>query len=340
MKGGGEAVKIKMINLSLILIFLFSAFSLAQVMAQCSTCQGTGKVVCPYCEGETLGKPNVVLSGWILRTSEGKVFVIGFFLNNEDFGVYGTPVAEVKSETQTSYTNSSPRTYFPPHEPINTTITIGRINQIDYSYFSNEQFLRPIITVTELDDITCSVCNGTGFVTCPECGDALIDIGGEDQIDDPTIDGETKEEISISFPFDWTIIGVGAVAAEAIAAFVLVKRKKVTEKDLRGLSSNEFQNWVIQRLLGKASSPRDSRIGTDGYTAEGHPIKIMQSDNIGGNVIDNFASVIGRIKAKNGIVVAFSFSDDVYRGIVRAKRNYRIEIKKVTVKELIESRQI
>ena len=88
------------------------------------------------------------------------------------------------------------------------------------------------------------------------------------------------------------------------------------------------------------ASQRESSMGIDGYTAEGIPILIKQSENVGANVIDSFASVIGRQNVRNGIVVAFSFSDDIYRGIVRAKRNYRIDIKKVTVKELIARRPL
>ena len=186
-------------------------------------------------------------------------------------------------------------------------------------------------------DPTCSVCDGTGYVTCPECGGVEIDLGEGNQIDD--IDyGKRKqiEDPGISLPFNWTIIGVSAAATVTMVGYVLVKRNKMSEKNLRRLSNNEFQNWVIQRLRGKTSSLDYSRMGIDGFTTEGHPIKIVQSDTVDGNVIDSFASLILRVKEKNGIVVAFSFSDNVYRGIVRAKRNYGIEIGKVTVKELIE----
>ena len=118
-------IKTKMIKVTLIVILLFSALNVAPVMAQCPTCQGTGKVVCPNCDEDPLLKPTIVTSGWTTRTGDGKVFVTGYFLNKEDVGVYGTPIAEVKTESQTTYTNSSPRTYFPPHETINITITIG-----------------------------------------------------------------------------------------------------------------------------------------------------------------------------------------------------------------------
>jgi hypothetical protein len=301
-----------MMKIALIAILLFSAFNVAQVRAE---------------------QPNITAI-WRTSVGEGKVVVTAFFKNEGDVGVYGTPIATVEAITRT-YTNASQRTYFTPHEQIDITITIGGIIPVDYNHLSGLQHVMAKVTVSEV-----ALIDGGGG---EEKEDVIIDGGGGEEKEDVIIDGgggEEKEDVSISLPVDWTIVGVGVVAGLAIAAVVVVRRKKVTEEDLRKLPSNEFQNWVIQRFLGKASSLRDSRIGIDAYTAEGQPIQIKQSDNIGRNEIDKFASVIGRIKAKNGIVVAFSFSDDVYRGIVRARINYRIEIKKVTVKELIESREI
>lgn len=341
-------IKNKIIKVTLIIILLFLFLNVNLVMAECPTCGGTGKVVCPNCggSGTSVSEPNINVI-WSARAREGRVIIDAIFENEEDIGIYGTPIAKVKGILDRYYTNSSAKTYFPPREKIPIFITIGGINPQDYNYLSGLKYVSAFVTLSEADGTTCLVCNGTGFVTCPDCNGTGID-GEEDEIingeTDDIIDGgggrEEKRETSISLPFDWTIIGIGGLVAVAITVVVVVRRKKVTEKDLRRLTFNEFQNWVVQRLLGKASSPRDSRIGIDAYTVEGYPIKIIQSDNISGNIIDNFASIIGRIKAKNGIVVAFSFSDDVYRGIARAKRNYRIEIKKVTVKELIQSREI
>ena len=246
-----------MINVALILIFLFSAFNLAQALTKCPTCQGAKVVKCPECNLYTFGKLNP----------------------------------------------------------------------------------------------TCIVCGGTGNIDCPDCSNIPIDTGngvptngdpfgnGDPTNGDP-FDGEQRQDTNISFPIDWPILGVGIVAAIAVGAFVFVKQKKISESHLREVSLNEFQNWVVKRFSGKNASQKESNIGIDGYTAEGTPLLIKQSENVGANVIDSFASVIGRQNARNGIVVAFSFSDDIYRGIVRAKRNYRIEIKKVTVKELIARKQI
>lgn len=312
-----------------IVLLLFSAGNMIPVVAQCPTCQGTGKIVCPQCNGEPVVKPSISNLGSQSWTNDGGLLVVGNFQNNEDIGVYGTLTAKVESMYQ-NYTQTSSRTYFPPHERIQVSITIDEIEYLDYSYLSQQWHILGTMKVSEVDDITCSYCDGTGFVTCPDCGGLVIDAGAREQ----------KQDVTISSPIDLSIVGIGVVAAVAITAVVVVRRKKLTEKDLRKLPSNEFQNWVIQKFLGKASSPRESRIGIDAYTADGYPIQIMQSDNIDRNVIEKFASVMGRIKAKKGIIVAFSFSDDVYRGIARAKINYQIEIKCVTIIELIKSRKI
>jgi len=265
------------------------------------------------------------------------------FENKGDVGTNGIATAEVDAKT-TTYTEVSGSTYFPPHETISITVTIGGISEEDYRYLTSQMYPRGRMYLSEVDDITCPDCDGTGttsglvncpdcdgtgYVPCPDCTSYVIDGGGG---------GGQEEDVTDSFAVDGALVGVGVFAAVAIAAVIVLKRRKVTEKDLRKLPPSEFQNWVVQRLSGKVSSQRDVSMGIDGYTVEGHPIHIKQSDNVGRNVIESFATAMGRIKAKNGIIVAFSFGSDVYRGIVRAKLNYRVEIKTVTVKELIEGR--
>jgi hypothetical protein len=125
----------------------------------------------------------------------------------------------------------------------------------------------------------------------------------------------------------------------AVAAVVVVKKRKVSEKDLRKLPPTEFQNLVLKKLAGKPPSPTDSRIGIDGYTPEGQPISIQQSDGVGRDVIDKFASAIGQSKAKSGLLVAYSFGSDAYTAKVKAKLNYGLEIQMVTVKDVLESKK-
>lgn len=142
------------------------------------------------------------------------------------------------------------------------------------------------------------------------------------------------------FPvFEAALIGGAVVAGVGVSAFLVVKKKRVSEKSLRRLSSREFQDWVLKRLDGKSASSKDSALGIDGFTMGGQPVMIKQSDDVGMTVIDSFASALARNKAQNGVIVAFSFGSDAIRGKVRAKMNYRLEIEMLTVNELIFSKR-
>jgi len=352
-------VKSKPLIVALIAVLLFSALNVAPAIAECPTCHGTGTIDCPRCQGT--GKISASETGETCETCEGSgvvmptiankgttaglsgesVYVTGRFQNEEDFDVYGTATAEVDCPTKT-YTNSSSNIHFPPHETIEITIFIQDISYSDYRYLSQQRFLRGRMTVSGIDEITCPDCGGTGvssgLIDCPECdGTGLVDC--------PTCSGSQidggQEGTGASFPLvEGAAIAVGVVAVVAIAGILVVKKRRVSERDLRKLSYSDFQNWVVTRLSGKVSSQEDSRMGIDGYTGEGYPIQIKQADDVGANVIDSFATAMGRRKARDGIVVAFSFGTGVYEGTARAKIHYRLDIKTVTVNELIENRGI
>jgi len=112
-----------------------------------------------------------------------------------------------------------------------------------------------------------------------------------------------------------------------------------SEADLRKLPPFEFQNWVVQRLFGRVSARKTSDLGIDGYTFEGYPIQVKQSRNVGRNVVDNFETAMRRRKAKKGVIVAFSFGKGAYQEIARAKLHDNLDIKAITVKELLANRK-
>jgi hypothetical protein len=316
-------MKSKLLIVSLIALFFLSTLSGAlAAMVQCPRCHGTGKITqeCQTCSGAGVVKPNITRVRLLSGGNDQLTNVSGVFQNKENVDAYGVATATVETPTET-YTNTSSRTLFPPHQDTMVTINITEIG------FKNYWIC--LISLTEVENITCPDCNGTGAgsqVTCPDCG-------GTGYVTESAVDGNNLPDVG------GPLIGIVAVAAVATAAVFVVKRKRVTEEKIRFLPSSEFQSWVVQRLSGNVSSVMDSRRGIDGYTGEGNPITIKQSDNIGKNVIDNFVTVIGRTKAKSGIIVAFSFDKDAYAAIIRAKINYRIEIKMVTVKELLEGRE-
>jgi len=78
-------------------------------------------------------------------------------------------------------------------------------------------------------------------------------------------------------------------------------------------------------------------MGIDGFTFEGVPVQVKQSDDIGRNVIDNFETAIRRRKQKKGIIVAFSFGRGAFEEIARAQLHDSIEIRALSVKELLKN---
>jgi hypothetical protein len=327
-------MKNKALTVSLIAILLFSFLSVASAAVKCPRCHGTGKITeeqtCPSCGGTGVAESgnNVILkriyAGASGTTAHPATSVSGVFHNElADVGVYGVATAEVRSATAT-YTNSSEETYFPPGEDVTVTVIVDGIKY--------EPYLSCTIALSGGGNAECPECGGTGVVTvtidCPDCGGT----GFVDAL--PGLPGLSGDETN------FLIIGgvaVGVAAALVLAVVLMVKRKRVTEASLRRLSPSEFQNWVLQRLSGRVSSQKDSMMGIDGYTVEGYPIQVKQVGDVGRNAIDSFASVMGRSRARTGVIVAFSFDNGTFEGIVRAKLHYGFEIKTVTVNELIQS---
>jgi hypothetical protein len=251
--------------------------------------------------------------------------------NKEAVATHGTFKATLRA-VDTTYEAAPKDISLAAHETVTLTFTIDTIppDSVPRADMTSAR-----VSVSGVANIVCPTCDGTGTASvesvCPVCGGTgFVPVEGGQQ------NGDLNAPLDIGGP----AIGVAVVAGVVIAAVVVVKKRKVSEKDLRKLPPTELQNWVLKKLAGKPPSPTDSRIGIDGYTIEGHPISIKQSDGVGRDVIDKFASAIGQSKAKNGILVAYSFGNDAYTAKVKAKLNYGLEIQMVTVKDLIESRKI
>ncbi|MGH7867641.1 MAG: restriction endonuclease, partial [Candidatus Dormibacteraceae bacterium] len=110
----------------------------------------------------------------------------------------------------------------------------------------------------------------------------------------------------------------------------------VTIDELRRLKPFEFQNWVIQKFWGTHSPRKSGDMGIDGYSfMVNDPIQVKQSDHVGRNIVDNFETAVQRAGKNKGYVVAFSFTRGAYEEVARAHWEIKIDIRLVTVEELI-----
>jgi hypothetical protein len=333
-------MKKKILIAALTAILLCLAMNVALTMAaECPDCDGTGEIECPYCDGtgevtaeqgETCEhchgtgslEPNLISTGNFHWLEDGKIAVQVTYKNNEPASVHGRVTGKTEVQGHT-YTGTSSDTTFAPH--------LQDLTDLHDTY--------SVYLTLEVDNIECPYCDGTGLAPatyeCPRCS-------GTGYIECPTCHGTgVVEGENEGFDIGGAMYGVAAVAViagVAVAAFVVVRQRRVKESDLRKLSASEFQNWVLKRIGGKTSSQSDARMGIDGYTLDGQPISIKQADSVGRNVIETFAASLGRSRARNGTIVAFSFGPDAIRGKVSAKLNYKLEIQLLTVGELIQSR--
>jgi len=119
-----------------------------------------------------------------------------------------------------------------------------------------------------------------------------------------------------------------------------------TVEEVRKLEPFEFQNWVvIDKMRANASRKKVGDMGLDGYyprsiLTEEAGIQVKQSDGVGRNVIDNFETALKRAGYKKGYIVAFSFSSGAYEEVARIKNKGELDIKLITVEELLTKHKI
>lgn len=132
------------------------------------------------------------------------------------------------------------------------------------------------------------------------------------------------------------IVGIITAVAVvgAIAAFVLVKKRKVSEKSLRKMSSRTFEEWVIKRFNGKPSDPSS---GVNAFTQGGQPLLIAQSDHVSLVEVEDFVKILVKGKAQKGAIIALNFDKDTLEGKITAMDN-GIELQLLPINELLNKR--
>lgn len=335
-------MKCKQLTILLASVLLFSVAAVA-FAATCSRCQGTGKITeqetCPTCHGVSSSTSTIRKTGLqagAYSAMPPMTAVTGTFHNDGSVEVNATVTAQVKRSATETFTESATAA-FPAGQ--DTTVTV-KVPGVQY---------QPYCVCTIYVEGNCLTCGGTGYVstvvTCPDCGGTGVaseiggttgGTGGSSSSGGRTSSGTTSTTGDFNLGGVGGIVG-GVVAAGAVVAvgFVVVKKRRVTEQSLRRLSSFEFQDWAVKRMYANPSSQKDAYLGIDAYTAEGYPVQIRQDNDVGKRAIDSFAAAMARNKQRTGTIVAFGFGNDAAEGVMRARLNYRLEIKTVTVKELL-----
>ena len=118
-----------------------------------------------------------------------------------------------------------------------------------------------------------------------------------------------------------------------------------TIEAVKKLEPFEFQNWVvIDKMRANLSRKKVGDMGLDGYyprsvLTEEAGIQVKQSEGVGRNVVDNFETALKRQNYKKGYIVAFSFGKGAYEEVARIKNKEGLEIKLITIKDLLEKKK-
>ncbi|MDR3112267.1 MAG: site-specific DNA-methyltransferase [Elusimicrobiota bacterium] len=185
-----------------------------------------------------------------------------------------------------------------------------------------------------------------------------------DIILDPFMGGGTTIAVAEKLGRQW--IGIDqSVQAVKVTEFRLEKQYGATKKQaalftapyivqlhkydydtLRYKDAFEFESWVVQQFGGTSNIKQRVDMGLDGKTADGTPIQVKRSDNVGRDVIDKFIAAIQRFdkallekniaeKKPIGYIIAFSFGRGAVEEATRLKNTEDRIIKLVRVDEIV-----
>ena len=260
-------------------------------------------------------QPNVVIVNRYPTGNYGYTNVTVVLQNNEDFDVHGTATVTLKTaQNPTGTVATSDVITLPAHQTVTTIVPFSRL-PFDPAFATFVTF-----TAQETVPSTPTTSSGSGSNgythTYSSSGGTGFDYGA----------------------FALPISAVAIVVLCAVGGVVVLKKRGVSEQKVKRFTSYEFQDWVLQRLQAHTGSVLDSRKGIDGFTGENVPVSIKQSDSVERLQVDIFMNTLMQAKVRSGIMVAFGFSSEANAAVSRARMN-RIDIKLVTVKELIERKE-
>jgi site-specific DNA-methyltransferase (adenine-specific) len=195
----------------------------------------------------------------------------------------------------------------------------GRVPQL--KRYLDEQRGRPLGDVwTDIPPLNSQAAERVGYPTQKpeELLERILRLSSNpgDIVLDPFCGCGTTIAVAERLDRRWIGIDISPTAASVMkrrmdamgATDVRVDGLPVTMEDLKSLDPLEFQNWIVQRVLGSPSPRKSGDMGIDGLSFfEGLPIQVKQSERIGRKVVDEFETAIARNGSHKGYIVAFSF---------------------------------
>jgi DNA modification methylase len=167
-----------------------------------------------------------------------------------------------------------------------------------------------------------------------------------DVVLDPMCGCGTAIAVAQHFQRKWVGIDVSPSACKLMVKRMRKKGVTISERDILGLPKTEaalralqpfeFQNWVLQRMMGRVSPKKVGDMGIDGRLFDGSPVQVKQSEGVGRNVVDNFETALRREKKTKGVIVAISFGSGAHEEVARAKNQDGLDITLKTLKELMD----
>jgi DNA modification methylase len=110
-------------------------------------------------------------------------------------------------------------------------------------------------------------------------------------------------------------------------------------EELKLLHPFEFQNWVFDALHGRVNPRRTGDLGIDGWVEMGVPTQVKQYEHVGRVEVDKLETAIERFYGKTsgtkGVLIGFSFTNDAFEEVARAKSKKDMEINLLTVQDIL-----
>jgi len=154
---------------------------------------------------------------------------------------------------------------------------------------------------------------GTALVAAQTLGRSWVGIDIS-----PTACRLMKDRLRKEFKIDTKVIGMPRTAEE-----------------LKALQPFEFQNWVFEKLHGRANPKLLGDPGIDGFVELDVPVRVKQVDAVDQADVASFETHLKRAGKRRGVMVSFSFGEGAHKEVSRLRLDLGLDIRLVTVDAIL-----